>query len=189
MPILILPIAVLMSFLIMYLQGISSNIMSLGGIAIAIGVLVDGVIILVENVHKHLEQDEGRKPHWEIIRDASVEVGPTIFYALLVVTVSFLPVFTLQEQEGRLFKPLAFTKTYSMAAAAILAITLAPVLAGLFIRGKPLPEEKNPISRFLIWLYHPVIDFVITLALGGHDRGAVGPIVVWVFLPWNEPGR
>ena len=160
-PILILPISVLVSFIIMYWQGISSNIMSLGGIAIAIGVLVDGVIILVENTHKHLEADHGKKKHWDIIRDASVEVGPTIFYALLVVTVSFLPVFALQEQEGRLFKPLAFTKTFSMAAAAVLAITLAPVLAGFFIRGKPRPEEKNPISRFLIWLYHPVIDFVI----------------------------
>lgn len=182
-PIVILPIAVLVSILIMHLQGISMNIMSLGGIAIAIGVLVDGVIILVENVHKHFELDEHRKSHWEIVRDASVEVGPTIFFALLVVTVSFLPVFTLQEQEGRLFKPLAFTKTYSMAAAAILAITLGPILAGFFIRGKHMPEEKNPISRFLIWLYHPVIDYVIkwrwtviTVAVG---------VVIWVFFPWN----
>ncbi|MBM3883682.1 MAG: efflux RND transporter permease subunit [Verrucomicrobia bacterium] len=183
-PILILPISVLASFVIMYQQGISSNIMSLGGIAIAIGVLVDGVIILVENAHKHLEQDAGRKPHWAIIRDAAVEVGPTIFYALLVVTVSFLPVFVLQEQEGRLFKPLAFTKTYSMAAAALLAVTLAPVLAGFFIRGRPRPEEKNPISRFLIWLYHPVIDFVIKwrwpVVLGA------GAIVAQIFVPWNQ---
>jgi Cu(I)/Ag(I) efflux system membrane protein CusA/SilA len=183
-PIIVLPVSVLGSFVIMHLQGISSNIMSLGGIAIAIGVLVDGVIILVENAHKHLEHDSGRKPHWQIIRDASVEVGPTIFYALLVVTVSFLPVFVLQAQEGRLFKPLAFTKTYSMGVAAILAITLAPVLAGLFIRGRPRPEEKNPISRFLIWLYHPVIDFVIKWRWPV-VLGAAG-IVLWVFVPWNK---
>ncbi|MCW5552240.1 MAG: efflux RND transporter permease subunit [Verrucomicrobiae bacterium] len=182
-PIVILPIAVLVSILIMHVQGISMNIMSLGGIAIAIGVLVDGVIILVENVHKHSERDEGRKPRWEIVRDASVEVGPTIFFALLVVTVSFLPVFTLQEQSGRMFKPLAFTKTYSMAAAAILAITLAPVLAGLFIRGRAPAEEKNPISRFLTWIYHPVIDFVIKWRWSVITAAVV--VVVWVFFPWN----
>src|SRR5262249_5622378 len=122
--IVILPIAVLISFLVMFGQGISSNIMSLGGIAIAIGAMVDAVIIMIENAHKHMERDQGKKPHWEIIRDASVEVGPTLFYSLLVITVSFLPVFSLQAQEGRLFKPLAFTKTYSMAAAALLSITL-----------------------------------------------------------------
>ncbi len=183
-PIVILPVAVLVSVLVMHLQGISMNIMSLGGIAIAIGVLVDGVIILVENVHKHSEQDEGRKPRWEIVRDASVEVGPTIFFALLVVTVSFLPVFTLQEQEGRLFKPLAFTKTYSMAAAAFLAITLAPVLAGLFIRGRAPAEEKNPISRFLTWIYHPVIDFVIKWRWSVITAAVV--LVIWVFFPWNS---
>ena len=159
--ILILPIAVLISFGVMYAQGISSNIMSLGGIAIAIGAMVDAVIIMIENAHKHLERDGGKKPHWQIIRDASIEVGPTLFYSLLVITVSFIPVFTLQAQEGRLFKPLAFTKTYSMAAAALLSITLAPILMGYFIRGKMLPEEKNPLNRFLIWVYHPVIDWVI----------------------------
>ncbi len=142
--ILILPIAVLISFVIMYAQGISSNIMSLGGIAIAIGAMVDAVIIMIENAHKHLERDGGKKPHWQIIRDASIEVGPTLFYSLLVITVSFIPVFTLQAQEGRLFKPLAFTKTYSMAAAALLSVTLAPILMGYFIRGKMPPEEKNP---------------------------------------------
>ena len=173
--IIILPVAVLISFLVMFGQGISSNIMSLGGIAIAIGAMVDAVIIMIENAHKHLEHDQGKKPHWQIIRDAAVEVGPTLFYSLLVITVSFLPVFTLQEQEGRLFKPLAFTKTYSMAAAALLSITLAPVLMGWFIRGKIPKEEKNPINRFLIWLYHPVIDFVIkwrwpVVTGGGVDR-------------------
>jgi copper/silver efflux system protein len=159
--IVILPIAVLMSFIVMYGQGISSNIMSLGGIAIAVGAMVDAVIIMIENAHKHIERDGGKKPHWDIIRDASIEVGPTLFYSLLVITISFVPIFTLQAQEGRLFKPLAFTKTYSMAAAALLSITLAPVLMGYFIRGKLRPEEKNPLNRLLVWLYHPVIDFVI----------------------------
>jgi Cu(I)/Ag(I) efflux system membrane protein CusA/SilA len=181
--ILILPIAVLMSFLVMFSQGISSNIMSLGGIAIAIGAMVDAVIIMIENAHKHMEHDQGKKPHWDIIRDAAVEVGPTLFYSLLVITVSFLPVFSLQAQEGRMFKPLAYTKTYSMAAAAILSITLAPILMGFFIRGKIPAEEKNPINRFLVWLYHPVIDFVIKwrwpviLSAAG--------VVIWVFFPWN----
>ena len=181
--IVILPIAVLIAFQIMVAQGISSNIMSLGGIAIAIGAMVDAVIIMIENAHKHLERDRGRKPHWDIIRDASVEVGPTLFYSLLVITVSFIPVFTLQAQEGRLFKPLAFTKTYSMAAAALLSITLAPVLMGFVIRGRILPEERNPINRALIWLYHPVIDWVIA-----RRRAVVlaaAAIVLWVFLPWN----
>jgi Cu(I)/Ag(I) efflux system membrane protein CusA/SilA len=159
--IVILPIAVLMSFIVMYGQGISSNIMSLGGIAIAVGAMVDAVIIMIENAHKHIERDGGKKPHWDIIRDASIEVGPTLFYSLLVITISFIPIFTLQAQEGRLFKPLAFTKTYSMAAAALLSITLAPVLMGYFIRGRLRPEEKNPLNRLLVWLYHPVIDFVI----------------------------
>jgi Cu(I)/Ag(I) efflux system membrane protein CusA/SilA len=182
--ILILPMAVLIAFAVMYLQGISSNIMSLGGIAIAIGAMVDAVIIMIENAHKHIERDGGKKPHWQIIRDASVEVGPTLFYSLLVITVSFVPVFTLQAQEGRLFKPLAFTKTYSMAAAALLSITLAPILMGYFICGKMLPEEKNPLNRFMIWVYHPVIDWVIrwrwTVILG------TGAIVMWILFPWDR---
>ena len=181
--ILILPIAVLMSFVVMHSQGISSNIMSLGGIAIAIGAMVDAVIIMIENAHKHIEHDGGKKPHWAIIRDASIEVGPTLFYSLLVITVSFIPVFALQAQEGRMFKPLAFTKTYSMAAAALLSITLAPILMGFLIRGKLRPEEKNPINRFLIWLYHPVIDFVIAWRWAVITAAAV--IVAWVFFPWD----
>jgi Cu(I)/Ag(I) efflux system membrane protein CusA/SilA len=181
--ILILPVAVLISLLVMFGQGISSNIMSLGGIAIAIGAMVDAVIIMIENAHKHLERDQGKKPHWQIIRDAAVEVGPTLFYSLLVITVSFLPVFTLQEQEGRMFKPLAFTKTYSMAAAALLSITLAPVLMGWFIRGKIPKEEKNPINRFLIWLYHPVINFVVRWRWQVIICAAV--LIIWVFMPWN----
>src|SRR5436190_1246629 len=184
--ILILPTAVLISFVVMQRQGISSNIMSLGGIAIAIGAMVDAVIIMIENAHKHMERDAGKKPHWDIIRDASIEVGPTLFYSLLVITVSFIPVFSLQAQEGRLFKPLAFTKTYSMAAAALLSVTLAPVLMGYFIRGRMLPEERNPINRLLIWLYHPVIDFVIKwrwLVIGG-----AAAILAVTYFPFSRLG-
>jgi Cu(I)/Ag(I) efflux system membrane protein CusA/SilA len=181
--IVILPLAVLASFIVMFTQGISSNIMSLGGIAIAIGAMVDAVIIMIENAHKHMERDREKKEHWTIIRDASIEVGPTLFYSLLVITVSFIPVFTLEAQEGRLFKPLAFTKTYSMAAAALLSVTLAPVLMGLFIRGKLPAEQDNPANRLLSWLYHPVIDFVIRW------RWSVvciaTSLVLWVFFPWN----
>ena len=182
--IVILPLAVLVSFLVMYGQGISSNIMSLGGIAIAVGAMVDAVIIMIENAHKHLERDGGKKEHWAIIRDASLEVGPTLFYSLLVITLSFIPIFSLQAQEGRMFKPLAFTKTYSMGTAALLSITLAPILMGYFIRGKILPEEKNPVNRFLIWLYHPVIDFVIRFRWWVVTSAAI--IVAWVFFPWNQ---
>jgi Cu(I)/Ag(I) efflux system membrane protein CusA/SilA len=181
--VIILPVAVLCSFLVMFGQGLSANIMSLGGIAIAIGAMVDAAIIMIENAHKHLERDQGKKPHWDIIRDAAVEVGPTLFYSLLVITVSFLPVFTLQAQEGRLFKPLAFTKTYSMAAAALLSITLAPVLMGLFIRGKIPSEENNPLNRLLIWLYHPAIDFVIKWRWAVVSAAAL--LIVWVFFPWD----
>ncbi len=156
-----LPVAILLAFVIMHAQGINANIMSLGGIAIAIGAMIDAAIIMIENAHKHLEHDRGRKPHWQIILDAASEVGPTLFYSLLVITVSFAPVFTLTEQSGRLFKPLAFTKTYSMAAAALLSITLVPVLMGWFIRGHIKPEQENPINRLLIRLYHPVVDFVL----------------------------
>ncbi len=182
--IIILPVAVLISFAVMYRQGISSNIMSLGGIAIAIGAMVDAAIIMIENAHKHIERDGGKKEHWQIIRDASIEVGPTLFYSLLVITVSFIPVFALQAQEGRLFKPLAFTKTYSMAAAALLSVTLAPILMGYFIRGRLPAEERNPINRFLIWLYHPVIDFVIRWRWIVIASAVL--IVAWVFLPWNR---
>ncbi len=159
-----LPTAVLISFLIMRLQGINANIMSLGGIAIAIGAMVDASIVMVENAASHLsaEQDKPlkeRKQHWALILQSAKEVGPSIFYSLVVITVSFLPVFTLEQQEGRLFRPLAFTKTYAMAGAAILAITIVPVLIGL--RGKIRKEEDNPITKLLIKLYHPVVDFVM----------------------------
>ena len=156
-----LPIAVLMAFIVMHTQGINANIMSLGGIAIAIGAMVDAAIIMIENAHKHLEHDKGKKDHWQIIADSAKEVGPTLFFALLVITVSFAPVFTLEAQEGRMFKPLAFTKTYSMAAASVLAVTLIPVLMGYWIRGKIRSEERNPISRFMIWVYDPILHFML----------------------------
>ena len=156
-----LPIAVLIAFTVMYLQGINANVMSLGGIAIAIGAMVDGAIIMIENAHKHLEQNQGKKGHWEVIADASKEVGPTLFYALLVITVSFAPVFTLQAQEGRLFQPLAFTKTYSMAAASVLAVTLVPVLMGYWIRGRIRSEKRNPVSRLLIRMYSPILHSLL----------------------------
>jgi copper/silver efflux system protein len=155
-----LPIGILMSFIVMHLQGINVNIMSLGGIAIAIGTMVDSAIIMVENAHKRLER-EPDKPRTEVIISAAKEVGPTIFFALLVITVSFAPVFTLQEQAGRLFKPLAFTKTYAMAAASIISITLVPVLMVWFIRGRVRKETDNPINRALIGAYKPVVDFVL----------------------------
>lgn len=160
-----LPIGVLVSFVIMERQGINANIMSLGGIAIAIGVMVDAAIVMVENVHKHLEQDKGKKDHWEIIREASVEVGPPLFFSLLIIAVSFLPVFTLEAQEGRMFRPLAYTKTYAMMGAALLAITLVPVLMGYMIRGNIMPEHRNPVNRFLIWIYHPIIKLVLKAKL------------------------
>ncbi len=215
-----LPIGILMSFLVMYLLNINANIMSLGGIAIAIGVMVDASVVLVENAHKHLERDRGEKSHTEMILEASKEVGPALFYSLLIITVSFLPVFSLQEQSGRLFKPLAFTKTFSMAASSLLAITIVPVLMTFFVRenvfstqspgrrrilvglamvaapllillagwqaGLDLPdesliialavslffliclvpqrlmrEERNPLSRFFIWIYRPLIRMVL----------------------------
>jgi Cu(I)/Ag(I) efflux system membrane protein CusA/SilA len=161
-----LPTAVLISFLIMRLQGINANIMSLGGIAIAIGAMVDASIVMVENAASHLssEQDKPlkeRKPHWAMILESAKEVGPSIFYSLVVITISFLPVFTLEQQEGRLFRPLAFTKTYAMAGAAILAVTIVPILIGYFVRGKMRKEEDNPITKFLVKLYHPIVDFVM----------------------------
>ena len=159
--ILVLPVAILISFIIMRAMGLNANIMSLGGIAIAIGVMVDGAIVMVENAHKHLERDAGKKDHWRIITDAASEVGPALFFSLLIITVSFMPIFTLEAQEGRLFKPLAFTKTFAMGAAAFLSVTLVPVLMGYFIRGRIMPEHKNPITRACIWLYRPMIELVL----------------------------
>jgi Cu(I)/Ag(I) efflux system membrane protein CusA/SilA len=156
-----LPVGILISFIVMSYQGINANIMSLGGIAIAIGVMVDAAIVMIENVHKHIERDGGKKDHWDIIIDASKEVGPALFYSLLIITLSFIPVFTLEAQEGRLFKPLAFTKTYAMAASALLSITMVPVLMGYLIRGKILPEKKNPLNRILIFIYRPLLKLAL----------------------------
>ncbi|HDZ23983.1 MAG TPA: AcrB/AcrD/AcrF family protein [Desulfobacteraceae bacterium] len=147
-----LPVGILMAFLIMYFLGINANIMSLGGIAIAIGVMVDASVVLVENAHKHLEKDRGRKSHTEIILAASKEVGPALFYSLLIITVSFLPVFTLQEQSGRLFKPLAYTKTFAIAASSVLAITIVPVLMTFFIREEPIDPGISKKRKALIWI-------------------------------------
>ena len=156
-----LPLGILAAFIVMYLQGLNANIMSLGGIAIAIGAMVDAAIVMIETLHKKMEEPGyQQKRHWDVVTEAAVEVGPPLFFSLLVITLSFLPVFTLQAQEGRLFAPLAFTKTYAMAAAAGLAITLVPVLMGYFIRGRILPEHRNPLNRLLIWLYRPLVGWI-----------------------------
>jgi copper/silver efflux system protein len=159
--ILMLPVGILIAFLLMRMLGLSSNIMSLGGIAIAIGAMVDAAIVMVENAHKHLERAEPGKPRLEILIEAAKEVGPALFFSLLIITVSFLPIFTLESQEGRLFKPLAYTKTFSMAAAALLSITLVPALMLVFVRGRIIAERRNPLNRLLIWMYHPVIAGVL----------------------------
>jgi len=157
-----LPLGVLAAFLVMHAQGINANIMSLGGIAIAIGAMVDAAIVMIENVHKHIEHEGLTGANrWELIRKASEEVGPPLFFSLLIITLSFLPVFTLEAQEGRLFSPLAFTKTYAMAAAAGLSVTLVPVLMGYLIRGKIRPEQDNPLNRALMRWYRPLLDWVL----------------------------
>ncbi|HEX5847075.1 MAG TPA: CusA/CzcA family heavy metal efflux RND transporter [Rhodoplanes sp.] len=156
-----LPIGVLIAYLLMYMLGLSSNIMSLGGIAIAIGAMVDAAIVMIENAHKHLERALPDKPRSEVLIEAAVEVGPALFFSLLIITVSFLPIFALEAQEGLLFKPLAYTKTFAMAAAALLSITLVPALMLVFVRGRIMPEHKNPVNRFLIWVYRPVIRFAL----------------------------
>jgi copper/silver efflux system protein len=157
-----LPVGILIAFIVMERMGINANIMSLGGIAIAIGAMVDAAIVMVENVHKHMEHtevtDENR---WQVMRQAAVEVGPPLFFSLLIITLSFLPVFTLEAQEGRMFAPLAYTKTFAMAAAAGLSITLVPVLMGYFIRGHITPEHRNPVNRILIAGYRPFINMVL----------------------------
>ncbi len=163
--ILVLPIAILISFSLMYLQGLNANIMSLSGIAIAIGAMIDGAIVMVENAHKHLERGK-ITDHWKIVAESSKEVGPALFFSLLIITISFMPVFTLQAQEGRLFAPLAFTKTYAMAAAALLSITLVPVLMGYLIRGRIVSEAKNPIVRALLFFYQPLLKTALRFKEG-----------------------
>lgn len=157
-----LPMGILTAFVVMYWQGINANIMSLGGIAIAIGAMTDGAIVMIENMHKHMEKtpltDENR---WQVVMDSAAEVGPALFFSLLIITVSFMPVFILEAQEGRMFSPLAYTKTYAMAASAGLAITLVPVLMGYFIRGKVISEQKNPVNRILVAAYKPLLNAVL----------------------------
>jgi Cu(I)/Ag(I) efflux system membrane protein CusA/SilA len=159
--IVMLPIGVLIAFLCMRALGINSNIMSLGGIAIAIGAMIDAAIVMIENAHKHIERLKPGESRAQAMVDACKEVGPALFFSLLIITVSFLPVFTLEAEEGRMFAPLAFTKTFAMAGAAVLSVTLVPVLMGLFIRGRILPEARNPVNRILIALYRPVIAWVM----------------------------
>ncbi len=156
-----LPLGILIAYLCMYLLGLSSNIMSLGGIAIAIGAMVDAAIVMIENAHKRLERAPPDKPRTEVLIEAASEVGPALFFSLLVITVSFLPIFALEAQEGRLFKPLAYTKTFAMAAAALLSVTLVPALMVLFVRGRILHEHRNPVNRALMWLYRPVIRLAL----------------------------
>ncbi len=164
-----LPVGILIAFIVMHYQGVNANIMSLGGIAIAVGAMVDAAVVMIENAHKHIEAWNHANPdkklqgetHWRVIGDAAAEVGPALFFSLLIIVLSFIPVFTLEAQEGRLFSPLAFTKTYAMAAAAGLAVTLIPVLMGYLIRGKIPDEQKNPLNRLLIALYRPLLDVVL----------------------------
>ena len=198
-----LPIGILIAFTIMERQGINANIMSLGGIAIAIGAMVDGAIVMIENAHKHLEKwhkEYGEIPkgndHWRVITQSAVEVGPALFFSLLIITLSFIPIFALEAQEGRLFSPLAFTKTYSMAAAAGLAISLVPVLMGYLIRGKIPSENKNPISRFLIWIYRPALTLCLKMPWVTILVSLLVMISVWIplknigseFMPELEEG-
>src|SRR6201746_1057542 len=159
--ILMLPAGILMAFAAMKALGIGSNIMSPGGIAIAIAAMIDAAIVMIENAHKHLERAPPEKPRIEVLIEAASEVGPALFFSLLIITVSFLPFSTMEAQEGRLFSPLAFTKTFAMAAAAILSVTLVPALMVVFVRGRIVPEHKNPINRFLIWAYRPLIRIVL----------------------------
>jgi copper/silver efflux system protein len=156
-----LPLGILIAYVCMQALGLSSNIMSLGGIAIAIGAMIDGSIVMIENAHKHLDRAPEGKPRTEIIVEAACEVGPALFFSLLIITVSFLPIFALEAQEGRLFKPLAYTKTFAMAAAALLSVTVVPALMVIFVRGRIVPEHRNPVNRFLIWVYRPIIEAVL----------------------------
>jgi Cu(I)/Ag(I) efflux system membrane protein CusA/SilA len=180
--ILTLPLSILLAFVAMRAIGLGSNIMSLGGIAIAIGAMIDAAIIMIENAHKHLAGNTGAKPRREILIEAAQEVGRPLFFSLLIITVSFLPIFSLEAQEGRLFRPLAFTKTFAMGFAALTSVMVVPFLMVLFIRGRILPEEKNPINRFLIWAYHPFVRFVLkhrilTLVVAGALMASTVPVI------------
>ncbi|MFA6166782.1 MAG: CusA/CzcA family heavy metal efflux RND transporter [Gemmatimonadaceae bacterium] len=205
--ILTLPVGILMAFIAMRWVGVNADIMSLGGIAIAIGAMIDGAIVMIENMHKHLERAvdakegppvDGKRPRsfnsstlttaerWQVVVESSKEVGPALFFSLLIITVAFLPVFSLEGQEGRMFTPLAFTKTFSMAAASLLSVTLVPVTMGLFIRGRIFRERANPINRAMIRVYRPVIDFVLRHRGPVILAGVVALIVTWI--PWTRIG-
>ena len=182
-----LPVGMLIAFIIMYVQGINANIMSLGGIAIAIGAMIDGAIVMIENMHKHMEKTPLTKQNrWQIVVDSATEVGPALFFSLLIITVSFIPVFTLEAQEGRMFAPLAYTKTYAMAAAAVLAITLVPVLMGYFVRGKIVSEHKNPVNKAVTGVYKPLLRWVLNYP----KLAIILSVVVLVigFMPMNKIG-
>jgi Cu(I)/Ag(I) efflux system membrane protein CusA/SilA len=185
-----LPLGILISFLAMRAIGVTANIMSLGGIAVAIGAMVDAAIVMIENMHKHLERAGGTPPtaadRWRIVAESTRQVGPPLFFSLLVITVSFLPVFSLEQQEGRMFKPLAFTKTFAMAGAALLSITLVPVLMGYLVRGRIRPERRNPVNRLLIRLYDPVIGFA--LRRPWWVVGAAAVVLGATVLPWRRLG-
>jgi Cu(I)/Ag(I) efflux system membrane protein CusA/SilA len=185
-----LPLGILMAILAMRMLGLNANIMSLGGIAIAIGAMIDAAIVMVENLHKHIERNdrEGRRrSRWDLVLESSREVGPSLFVSLLIITLSFLPVFALEAQEGRLFHPLAWTKSLAMAAAALLSITVVPVMMGLFIRKGVKPEAANPVNRALIRAYRPVIQFV--LQRRWLTIGAAGALVLLTLIPWSRLGR
>lgn len=182
-----LPVGILAAFIVMHAQGINANIMSLGGIAIAIGAMIDGAIVMIENMHKHMERTPLTKENrWQIVMDSASEVGPALFFSLLIITISFVPVFTLEAQEGRMFAPLAYTKTYAMAASALLAITLVPVLMGYFVRGKVMPEHKNPVNRLLTTLYMPALKGVLKFPLLTVLTAIV--IVIVGLMPANKIG-
>jgi copper/silver efflux system protein len=184
--IVILPLGILVSFIVMRAIGVNANIMSLGGIAIAIGAMVDGAIVMIENMHKHLERAEPGASRWELVLASAKQVGPPLFFSLLIITFSFLPVFSLEQQEGRLFKPLAFTKTFAMAGAALLSITLVPVLMGLLIRGRIRKEADNPVNRALRRAYRPVLDVVLRWPWQVIAAAALVLAVTWV--PWHRLG-
>ncbi len=181
-----LPLGILISFIVMRLIGVNANIMSLGGIAIAIGAMVDAAIVMIENMHKHLERGGAEQDRWQVVLESAKQVGPPLFFSLLIITFSFLPVFSLEQQEGRLFKPLAYTKTFAMAGAALLSITLVPVLMGYLIKGKIKPETQNPVNRGLRWVYRPVIGFVVRRPWVVIAGAAV--VLALTVIPWRRLG-
>jgi Cu(I)/Ag(I) efflux system membrane protein CusA/SilA len=181
-----LPLGILISFIVMRAIGVNANIMSLGGIAIAIGAMVDAAIVMIENMHKHLERGGEDRDRWEVVLESAKQVGPPLFFSLLIITFSFLPVFALEQQEGRLFKPLAFTKTFAMAGSALLSITLVPVLMGYLIKGKIKPESRNPVNRGLRWVYRPVIDSVVRRPWVVM-AGALAVLALTI-IPWRQLG-